>query len=383
MEPDTIRTGLIPYTFVEKEIRAFPNFQKPQVTGYFSIDKYRQYHSSLENLQYYNDHFLKKERLNLDLNVQYERYVQKPPEASKEKINHLLQFVQTNFEELQTKDSQDEKVIDIDFICFRGLLRLLMCAPYEQRDSWIILATKYKGTIYLCEEKTEEQLAKQQNISDRSKLFCSYGFKFEQYLLADSPISMPQPDRPVIESEEFCTMFKSKLEGNSILYGAEMDGVLTHRTINDLNDLRSATFIELKVKQEERNYHQQRNFLNNKQIKWWCQSFLVGINDVYVGLRSAKGIVYKVEKHEVKQMPRLARETVQDAWRPVVCMDFLNSFLKMVKEKLNGWNSAWDVMEFSFDPKNSGEILCKTYLGCKNSKVFLTPEYLNFIDKKS
>jgi RAT1-interacting protein len=69
-----------------------------------------------------------------------------------------------------------------DFVCFRGLLTMLMCTPYEMNDDWIICATKWKGIIFLCARETEKKRLYRAQLSERDRQFTSWGYKFEQYM---------------------------------------------------------------------------------------------------------------------------------------------------------------------------------------------------------
>jgi hypothetical protein len=69
-----------------------------------------------------------------------------------------------------------------DFVCFRGLLTMLMCTPYEMNDDWIICATKWKGIIFLCARETEKKRLYKAQLSERDRQFTSWGYKFEQYM---------------------------------------------------------------------------------------------------------------------------------------------------------------------------------------------------------
>lgn len=157
----------------------FPSIKKPHVIGYFSVDRNRQYLSDYSQCKFLKLFDLKSHP-KYDLNKGYEIAVHKKPELD-EKIDHLLTFILANLSKFKIKT--DEKFLKPDIVCFRGLLKLIMCSPFEFRSSWTILATKYKGTIYLCRKPSEEDLARELNASAEAKRFCSYGFKFEQYLL--------------------------------------------------------------------------------------------------------------------------------------------------------------------------------------------------------
>jgi len=74
--------------------------------------------------------------------------------------------------------------LDIDFVCRRGLLKALLCSPYKKTDGWIICASKYRGTIYLCEYYTQDKEVRHINATMIDKRTTSWGFKFEQYMTA-------------------------------------------------------------------------------------------------------------------------------------------------------------------------------------------------------
>ena len=101
----------------------------------------------------------------------------------------------------------------------------------------------------------------------------SWGYKFEQCMMSDTVNGQPgvqsnaeplhksalrislflDPIPPVIESEEFCCMFRTRLGAHSIVYGAEMDGLEVNDRLNGLTgdvdgiDLNGETFVELKT----------------------------------------------------------------------------------------------------------------------------------------
>lgn len=166
----------------------FPSISQPKIIGSFSLNEKRKYLPDTRNCKYVYKHY-DSERVNYDLNEGIENVIRKPESGSDEKLTHLLEFIVRNKQKLIAINPNNGKNrILPDFVCFRGLLRLIMCTPYEHRDAWIILATKYKGTIYLCAEETEKQLNERLNRTDVSKRILSYGFKFEQFILTGERI---------------------------------------------------------------------------------------------------------------------------------------------------------------------------------------------------
>jgi hypothetical protein len=66
--------------------------------------------------------------------------------------------------------------------------------------------------------------------------------KFVQ--IADSPSTQPDPSQPMSEYEELNCVYKSQIGANSLIYGAEIDGL---KKREDLDNLFDAKMIELKT----------------------------------------------------------------------------------------------------------------------------------------
>lgn len=165
--------------------RQFPTISQPKIVGSFSLNENRQYFADARNCKYIYKNY-QSDRVQYNLNDGIENVIRKPESCTDEKITHLLEFISRNKERLKNQWSASngrKRFLSTDFVCFRGLLRLIMCTPYERRDSWIILATKYKGTIYLCAKDTDKQIQEKKNQTEDTKRILSYGFKFEQYIL--------------------------------------------------------------------------------------------------------------------------------------------------------------------------------------------------------
>lgn len=175
-------TNLRPGEFPEP--RAFPSISKPKVVGRFSVNKCRRFIDDASNCKYVVQPN-RSERVRFDLNRGYENVIHKIDEAKDEKLDHLLTFISVNLPRLLNERTHEasKKLLSADVVCFRGLLRLLMCTPYENREGWIILATKFRGTVYLCAQETEQRQRERQNESHETKRILSYGFKFEQYMM--------------------------------------------------------------------------------------------------------------------------------------------------------------------------------------------------------
>lgn len=100
-------------------------------------------------------------------------------------------------------------------------------------------------------------------------------------------------------------MFSATLNGNRLLYGAEMDGIEEDASINiESIDFNKCNLVELKVKLREKNERQKQNFCRFKLRNWWCQTFLANIQKIIVGTRNDDGIIDGVSVLSVRDIPK-------------------------------------------------------------------------------
>ncbi|KAJ8734003.1 hypothetical protein PYW07_014554 [Mythimna separata] len=307
-------------------MRPFPRFDRPTVIGYIG----------LENLKYARR--ISNDRVCLDLNLHIDKVIRKPDDLDV-KLKDLTQFLLEH--ERRLNFPLETSLDNAKFFCYRGLMTCVACTPYENQEPWKIVAILFKGNIYLCARDTAEKLHRKLNMTERDKQFTSWGYKFEQYLLSDEPDSEPNPDVPVDENEEFSLVFTTKLNGHTIVYGAEMDGIRCDKEAVAkppaelgpeaiVNYLSTKEFIELKTNRHIENNRQETSFRRFKSKKWWCQSFLAGVDTILCGYRNDDGIVEELKTWQIKDLIKIS----QRFWNPDVCFNFLDTFLIYVKRCL-------------------------------------------------
>lgn len=95
-------------------------------------------------------------------------------------------------------------------------------------------------------------------------------------------------------------------------------------------------WVELKTSAEMRNDRDRDNF-ERKLLKFWIQSFLLGVPRIIVGFRSRDGILQRVEDMDVASIPdTVARRGRQ--WDGNICTNFAASFLECKSVLLcSGW----------------------------------------------
>lgn len=324
-----------------KPSATFPPFAQPMVVSYFSLDQDRRFAPDLTQLRYM--HLPREaESLGWDLNHGIDKVQRSDHAKSNERIDNLLRGV------LASGLAVSPEVASI--MCLRGLLTKIMTTPYEQNQGWEILVSKFRGVLFLCAQETPEQRRERMSRDEAQQRFCHWGFKFEQYMSTDQPGCPPDVDMPVKEGEEFCCLFRTKLNDRRLIYGAEMDAVTSEVPLEDcLEDLMLAEFIELKTSRKLECVRQERNFKRFKLLNWWAQNFLVNVAHIICGFRDDRGIVDNIAFYKVEEIPKLAK----DLWVPAVCMTFLDQFLsfatKTVRECPQS-NDPFTVWRFRWEP---------------------------------
>ncbi|XP_066944469.1 decapping and exoribonuclease protein-like isoform X1 [Macrobrachium rosenbergii] len=338
-------------------------FRRPMFIGDFSLDDNRQFCHDRRNLNYIPVDFESTKEVEYDLNIGMDKVVRKDYEVlKKDKLSQLLNWLLVNKHKFHTKDNAGRPLqsLSTDFICFRGLLRDILCMPYENKERIILCATKFRGTIYMWSYETPEKKADREAQTEEQLKMCSWGYKFEQYMTEGSDIS-----EGVNENSEYSCVLRSRLEKHSIVYSAEVDGVNPEKYESPPVDLRA--FVELKTNKilnEERDVRSLHRF---KLMKWWSQSYLVGIPTVVCGFRDNNGVVQSLKIFGVEEMPSLG----QAHWKSNIMMNFLDKFLTFVKQQVIV-DDPTVVYKFERDTVG-GDISCK-YLG-KDSNWSILPDW--------
>ncbi|KAI0244027.1 decapping endonuclease targeting mRNA [Massospora cicadina] len=177
-------------------------------------------------------------------------------------------------------------------------------------------ATRFKNVLYVNEIKTEEKKAQERNRSERQKLMCYWGYKFE----ALSTICKPKPSDKeesmrlarerlhniVNNHNEHCSVFKSSLDDFRLIMGAEL-------------------------------------------LKFWAQSFLAGIPNIVVGFRDDEGKLRKIEHLKTLAIPAIVR--AKGYWDPNVCLRFARQVLKFIVKNVT-IDDPYLTYTITYDPTN-------------------------------
>jgi len=89
----------------------------------------------------------------------------------------------------------------------------------------------------------------------------------------------------------------------------------------------SINWVELKTSAElehDRDYSK----YECKLLKFWIQSFLLGVPKIIVGFRSKNGILQRLEELETKNIPGLVKRQGKGTWDGNLCINFAAGFLE-------------------------------------------------------
>lgn len=207
----------------------------------------------------------------------------------------------------------------------------------------------------------------------KQAMYTYWGHRFE-HIVMDSAQDDPNNTlesrfkEPVNTLREFGVVFKSKLGGHRLIFGAEVDGL----------DYDGSSYIELKTCRVLKETPQFATFYQQKLISFWAQSFLAGIPKILVGFRSERGIVKSIEYIDVNEIPRITRGKV--TWCPesmlnfgIIFFDWLNAKMKQVPED-EVYRISYSGIESIENTDNNNEIVFKKL---DNYPPFIPKEFVD------
>lgn len=304
------------------------SLEKPQLIGQYMLfqDKAsgrREPIFAESKLKYSYLHLPSKlEHVAYDLSAGYNKNINWSS-AANVKLDEFLQWILRNRHKLPQSSNPAEKPLGTDFVTWRGVLTKLMVSSFV-KDKWLVGATMFKGTIYLCPYYDTEE-----SVNDYGNLFSYGGHRFENYITRTEPKKVQCDHFDAATKEEYSVVIKSKVQSSSgkisLLYAAEIDCLDTGKTQRDAADMEN--FVEIKTTRRMHHENQYRNFCKFKLIKWWAQSYLVGVPKIICGYKNDRHIVDSIEEMNVHRIPSQCSEF----WSRRQCMNFLQQFLSFVQ----------------------------------------------------
>ncbi|TFK40441.1 RAI1 like PD-XK nuclease-domain-containing protein [Crucibulum laeve] len=267
--------------------------------------------------------------LGAKLGYGYDRWVRKPD--TRGRIDALLRAIGKAKE-----DSKKRGMVEgVGVVCWRGVMTRILTAPYEDRDGWEMNVMLVNGTLYFEEHLSDEKLKDKNNMAPRQRLQTYYGYAFESYCTSEtqtrrSSSSPSYPDAPfgwsgdVNTNVQWCSVVRTKLGDTRMIIGGEVDCVRGKYTG------KTDSFVELKTSMTIRGAQDEARF-EKKLLKFYFQSFLLGVPEIFVGFRTPAGVVITTQSFKTMELPRLVRGK-PGAWDPLVCLAWGHRFLTFLRD---------------------------------------------------
>jgi hypothetical protein len=84
-------------------------------------------------------------------------------------------------------------------------------------------------------------------------------------------------------------------------------------------------WVELKTSAEIRNDRDMLKY-ERKLLKFWAQSFLLGVPTIIVGFRDQQGIVHRLEELDTASIPGKVKKVGRGSWDGNICINFAAAF---------------------------------------------------------
>ncbi|XP_019726953.1 decapping and exoribonuclease protein-like [Hippocampus comes] len=307
--------------------RCSPPFEERVEEGSFSLDAEWQFQHDNSQMRY----FVEPDKTpNFDLRNGYSDRDIQGDENFIKTLEHILQWILANKSELMQRtaaSSVSSPLADFDFVTSRGRLTKVFCTPYDDELEWSLAITKFQGVFYINEVETESACCYRQNRTESHKENMYWGYMFKQYTRADEVDGVPDSTGVVTYNEAFCSVVRTCLSDHRLLFSGEVD-------CRDRENAEAppACYVELKISREINTVKKRSKFHRFKLLKWWAQSFLLGVPSIVVGFRNDVGRVLSVRTYRTTEIPQLVQGEYRSlAWKPEVCMNFCSDFLSFVK----------------------------------------------------
>ncbi|KAI9884121.1 MAG: decapping endonuclease targeting mRNA [Watsoniomyces obsoletus] len=306
--------------------------RRPQEIACFSYDDDHEYHPDDSSLRYYYP-----PRLGANLSDGFDQF-KKLDDTADDHLDSLLKTIM----ELE-KETGIRTVAD--FITWRGMMTKILITPFDTSGSFEMRATLFQGTIFI-EENRSFKLAQWQ--SQRAQpsphggpsqdLMSFWGYKFETLSLIPRPWG--ETSREYIEGREkqvvnnhaqYCCVVKTGIGKMKMILGGEVDAVWDAKPSNKDEPI---NWVELKTSEEITNDRTAMKF-ERKLLKFWAQSFLLGVPKIIVGFRSKNGILERVQELETQTIPKDVKRKGKATWDGNICINFAASFLEWLKASIS------------------------------------------------
>ncbi|KAF8463121.1 RAI1 like PD-XK nuclease-domain-containing protein [Kalaharituber pfeilii] len=333
--------------------------KRPQEITSFSFDEHHRIRHDDSSLRWYWP-----PAMGSDLSKGFDTFV-KHDDSIDEHLDGLLAAIQKH------EERTGERVV-ADFITWRGMMTKIMCLPFDHRSSFEMNAVKFQDTIYI-EESHSFKMATRGHENYQQRIGSFWGYKFEtlstlpEWWADCTRDQIESRDKEIVNNEaQFCCIVRTGFDKTRIILGGEVDALWKGEPRSPDNP---PLYVELKTSKEIRSEGDEVAF-ERKLLKFWAQSFLLGVGKIIVGFRDRDGILRSVEEFDTTALPSKAKKSGRRLWDGNICINFTASFLSWLKSIVHG-DGVWKIRH----DEGSGTVDVYPVTGMQS---FLTPEFVRW-----
>ncbi|KAI6716320.1 RAI1 protein [Diplocarpon mali] len=335
--------------------------KRPKEIACFSYDDKHQFRLDDSSIRYYYPPVI-----GADLSRGYDTF-EKLDDAADEHLDALLKT-------LISLEQKTGKRVEADIITWRGMMTKFMAAIFSDRDGFVspvsvmqgsianlvqsfeMNATLFQDTMYASKVSFENDLLKSSSFIEENHeykrqsqarqrrqqtnpgrpsqdMMSFWGYKFETLCLL--PATWDETTRDYIENREneivnnqaqYCSVVKTGIGNTVMILGGEVDAIWDSKPDNG----GSTNWVELKTSADIRHDGDMLNF-ERKLMKFWIQSFLLGVPKIIVGFRTQDGILKRVEEMETASIPGTVKRRGKGTWDGNMCINFAARLLDFMR----------------------------------------------------
>ncbi|KAK7416566.1 decapping endonuclease targeting mRNA [Neonectria magnoliae] len=305
--------------------------RRPKEFACFSYDDNHEFHLDDSSLKYYYT-----PQLGADLSKGFDTF-QKQDDSGDDHLDSLLKTIIAH-------EKETGKKIDANLVTWRGMMTKIMGAPFERFDGFEMNATLYQGCLFIEENNQYKMASKAKEGQGKPRrgppleVMQFWGYKFET--LSTLPAPWPDTSREFIENREneivnnkaqYCSVVRTGVGKTILCLGGEVDAIWDSKPAEKGSPI---NWVELKTSAEIRNQGDMEAF-HRKLMKYWIQSFLLGVPKIMVGLRTRDGILVDVKEIETQKIPEIVGSQPNPKWNADMCVNFAAVFLEWLTKTVN------------------------------------------------
>ncbi|KAK3296927.1 RAI1 like PD-XK nuclease-domain-containing protein [Chaetomium fimeti] len=313
--------------------------KRPKEFACFSYDKDHKFRLDDSSLKWYYPPVV-----GANLSNGYDTFI-KHDESKDEHLDSLLKTIASH-------EQQTGGPIDAHIVTWRGMLTKIMATPYDD-EGFEMNATLYRDCIFIeenhafKEQKRQIEIARDQKRQQENNrrghwnppsVMQFWGYKFET--LSTIPRPWGETTREYIESrddevvsnkEQYCSVVRTGFGKSVVCLGGEVDAIWDAKPETPGQPI---NWVELKTSAEIRSHNDQFKF-DRKLMRYWIQSFLLGVPKIIVGFRTQGGILSQVEEFKTLSMPEDVKRRNTAKWDGNVCIKFTSLFLEWLRQSIS------------------------------------------------